>query len=230
MNPNDTMTNYFRWIPRGTTVIYRGCQVGIELSPEQQIAPVLFTMKKKLLNWSTSNLSFSVRITVVNSILLATMWYILSCRIFNKSCINQIQCLIKNFLWSGRVGNSTTKVAWAVIIQPRNVNLVRGLGIVDPIDQTRALLGKLVVRCLLLRNELWKSLLRERIVVCSPVIGQPWKSYVYWIFQSEKHFRCSRRWEDSFINGIWRSWSRIRAGLHLKELCQEEEFRRQPIT
>ena len=45
----------------------------------------------------------------------------------------------------------------------------------DPIDQSRALLGKLVVRGLLPRNELWKSLLRESIVGYSPVIGQPWK-------------------------------------------------------
>ena len=66
-----------------------------------------------------------------------------------------------------RVGNSIAKVTWAVIIQPRNVG---GLGIVDPIDQSRALLGKLVVRGLLPRNELWKILLRERIFVCSPFL------------------------------------------------------------
>ena len=144
------------------------------------------------------------------------MWYILSCWIFNKSCIKQIQCLIKNFLWSGRVGNSTTKVAWAVIIQPRNVG---GLGIVDPINQSRALLGKLVVRGLLPGNELLKILLKERIAGCYLVMGQPWKRDIHWIFQSEQHFRCSRIWEDSFINGIWHAWYRIRVGLHLKEFC-----------
>ena len=94
---------------------------------------------------------------MVNSVLVATVWYILSCWIFNKSCINQIQRLI-------RVGYSTTKVAWDVIIQPRSVG---GLGIVDPIDKIRALLGKLVVRGLLPGNELWKNLLRERILVLS---------------------------------------------------------------
>ena len=40
----------------------------------------------------------------------------------------------------------------------------------DPIDQSRALLGKLVVRGRLPRNELWKILLRERIFVCSPFL------------------------------------------------------------
>ena len=46
--------------------------------------------------------------------------------------------------------NTRAKAAWSVIVQPRGAG---GLGIVDPIDQSRALLGKTVVRGLLLGNE-----------------------------------------------------------------------------
>ena len=65
----------------------------MELAPEQQIAPLLKTLRHKLLLWSSAKLSFAGRIMVVNSVLLATMWYILSCYVFSKSCINQIHRL-----------------------------------------------------------------------------------------------------------------------------------------
>ena len=89
----------FHWIPRGASIRYLGCQVGIELAPEQQIAPLLLCIRRKLLSWSSARLSFAGRIVVVNSVLLATMWYILSCWVFSKPCINQIQRLVRNFLW-----------------------------------------------------------------------------------------------------------------------------------
>ena len=31
----------FRWIPKGTAVRYLGCQIGIKIAPELQIAPLL---------------------------------------------------------------------------------------------------------------------------------------------------------------------------------------------
>ncbi|MCO5562333.1 hypothetical protein L7F22_015959 [Adiantum nelumboides] len=34
----------FRWIPPGTPVCYLGCQVGLDLSPEQQIPPLLLSI------------------------------------------------------------------------------------------------------------------------------------------------------------------------------------------
>ena len=213
--PNWSPDAHFRWIPRGTPVRYLGCQVSIELSPAHQIAPLLLTIRKKLLNWSTTKLSFSGRIIVVNNVFLASIWYILSCWIFNKSCITQVQRLVRNFLWSGRAENTRAKVAWSVIVKPQSAG---GLGIVDPIDQSRALLGKLVVRGLLPGNELWKTLLMERIVACSPIVGQPWKKEVRWIFQPQIHIRCARKWEDNFINGIRWAWSRLRMGIHLQKL------------
>ena len=106
----------FRWIPPGTAVRYLGCQVGPDLSPEQQIAPLLLSIRKKLLFWSSARLSLAGRIVVTNQVLLATMWYITSCWIFSSSCISQVQRLIRNFLWSGRDGQpARAKVAWAVI-------------------------------------------------------------------------------------------------------------------
>ena len=124
---------------------YLGCQVGLDLTAEQQIAPLLLSIQKKLLHWSSARFSFAGRVVVANQVLLATMWYITSCSIFSGSCISQVQRrLIRNFLWSGRDGGpARAKVAWPVITLPTPLG---GLGIVDPACQSRALLGKLIVR------------------------------------------------------------------------------------
>ncbi|KAI5078103.1 hypothetical protein GOP47_0007927 [Adiantum capillus-veneris] len=94
------------------------------------------------------------------------MWYITSCWIFSRSCISQVQRLIRTFLWSGRDrGPARAKVAWPVITLPTAQG---GLGIVDPACQSRALLGKLVVRGLLPGTEPWKELLLQRMGRCTP--------------------------------------------------------------
>ncbi len=218
----------FRWIPSGTPVRYSGCQVGIELSPVEQIAPLLLTIRRKLLLWSTAKLSFAGRILVVNQVLLATMWYILSCWVFSKSCINQIQRAIRCFLWSGKDNDSSrAKVAWAVISLPKAQG---GLGIIDPVNQSRALLAKLVVRGLQPGIRKWKHLLRYRMALCSPIIGGLWQPNIRWIFNKPLNIRQCRSWENNFINGIWRAWSPIRLGLRLEELASNEELQRQPLT
>ena len=92
----------FKWVPRGTPVRYLGCQVGIDLSPEQQIAPLLLSIRKKIAFWSTAKLSLAGRVVVVNNVLLSTIWYIASSWMFAKSTMDQIKRLVRNFLWSGK--------------------------------------------------------------------------------------------------------------------------------
>ena len=151
----------FRWIPEGTPMRYLGCQIGLELTAEQQIAPLLLSIKRKLIFWSSARLSLAGRAVVANQVLLATMWYVTSCWIFSSSCISQIQRLIRNFLWSGKNGDATrAKIAWPVITLPTSHG---GLGIVDPACQSRALIGKFVVRNLLPSVEPWKEFLRHRL-------------------------------------------------------------------
>ena len=102
----------FQWILPGTCVRYLGCHVGLELSAEQQIAPLLLSIRRKLVFWSSARLSLAGRVVVANQVLLATMWYITSSWIFSRSCISQVQRLIRNFLRSGGDGSPTrAKVA-----------------------------------------------------------------------------------------------------------------------
>ena len=44
----------FRWIPSGCPVRYLGCTIGTDLSLENQVAPLLVSLRKKLLLWSST--------------------------------------------------------------------------------------------------------------------------------------------------------------------------------
>lgn len=74
----------FQWTERGDERIYIGVQVGINLAPEAHVTPLLLTLRKKLFLRSQAELSLTGRVVVVNHVLLATMWYIASSRMFFK--------------------------------------------------------------------------------------------------------------------------------------------------
>ena len=63
----------FRWVPAGIPIRYLGCQVGLDLTAEQQIAPLLLSIRRKLLFWSSASLSLAGRVVVANQVLLATL-------------------------------------------------------------------------------------------------------------------------------------------------------------
>ena len=161
---------------------YLGCHIGLDLLAEQQVAPLLLSIRWKLLFWSSARLSLVGRVVVANQVLLATMWYITSYWMFSRSCIGQIQRrLIQNFLWSGGDGRpARAKVAWSIIVQPPTA--CGSLGIIDPACQSRALLGKLVVRGLLPKGEPWKDFFLHTAGQRVPRGGGPWQPLVRWLF------------------------------------------------
>ena len=218
----------FRWIPPGTSVRYLGCHVGLELTAEQQIAPLLLSIRRKLVFWSAARLSLAGRVVVANQVLLATMWYITSCWIFSSSCISQVQRLIRNFLWSGGDGSAArAKVAWSVITLPTARG---GLGVIDPACQSRALLGKLVVRGLLPGSEPWKELLLHRLRQCTPRTGGPWQPEIRWLFAEMRRVGLTRRSEDRFACSLLRTWELLRPALEQVPPSSTEEILRQPLV
>ena len=143
----------------------------MNIPPESQIVPLLNCIHQKLLYWSTKWLSFAARIVIANQVLLSTMWYVTSCWIFVKSSIGQIRRLIKNFLWSGGDGGfARGKVAWSTLILPKCHG---GLGLIDPEDQSKAMIAKLIVRGQMPGDELWKKFLKLRLQEMMPKTGGP---------------------------------------------------------
>ena len=126
------------------------------------------------------------------------------------------------------MGVSTkAKVTWNTIILPKSAG---GLGISDPILQSKPMLAKLVIRSLLLGNEVWKHLLINRMVKQSSVIGKPWKEEIRRIFTKEVKLKKTHKWEERFINGIWSAWKFIRRGVIRRPRKCGAEISRQPLT
>ena len=100
-----------------------------------------------MLLWDLVGLSFAGRVLVANQVILATIWYIASTMLFARSCILQVQRLIRNYIWGGKIGqNKRPKVAWAILIAPRQNG---GLGLVDPESECKDMFSKFVCRDLL---------------------------------------------------------------------------------
>ena len=94
----------FKWVHDGTTICYLGCQVGLHVNVDVLVAPLLLKLRRKLLLWDSVDLSFAGRVLVANQVLLATIWYIASTMLFARSCILQVQRLIRNYIWGGKLG------------------------------------------------------------------------------------------------------------------------------
>ena len=133
----------FKWINQGASTKYLGFQIGFNIPPETMIAPVIHSIRQKLIHWSSKKLSLAGRIIVANQVLLATAWYSLSCWTISKESIHQIQRLVRNYIWSGKENHiARAKMAWPILTAPKSRG---GLGLIDPLSQSKALLDKFVV-------------------------------------------------------------------------------------
>ena len=171
--PQDVPSPGFSWVRRGTTVRYLGCQVGIDLSIDEMVTPLLLWVRSMLLYWDTTNWSLPGRVVVANSIFLASMWYVASTWLFSRPILLKLQCLVRNFIWGAPLGaRIVAKVAWSVLIRPIREG---GLGLIDPLLQSKALLAKHVVRGFMPGNELWKKLWLLSLRNIKPTIGGQWQ-------------------------------------------------------
>ena len=140
----------------------------------------------------------------------------------------QVQRLIRNFLWSGGDGEAArAKVAWSMI----TFSTARGgLGVIDPACQSRALLGKLVVRGLLPGSEPWKELLLHKLRHCAPRTGGPWQPEIRWLFAEMRRVGYSRHFEHRFACSLLRTWELLWPALVQIEPSSAEEILRQPLV
>jgi hypothetical protein len=104
------------------------------------------------------NTIFSV---VVNQVILASIWFLLSCASLSSTIFIQVKVLVRNFLWIGIItGRAHAKVTCEMAMQPLTHG---GMKIFDPSTQARALMGKLIARRLALGREPWKLLMRHKL-------------------------------------------------------------------
>ena len=102
----------FKWINQGANTKYLGFRIGFNIPPETMIALVIYSIQQRLIHWSSKKLSLAGRIIVANQVLLATVWYNLSCWTISKKSIHQIHHLIRNYIWFGKDDHAT----WAKVV------------------------------------------------------------------------------------------------------------------
>ena len=81
------------------------------------------------------------------------------------------------------------------------------------VDQSRALLSKLLIRGFTPGKEIWKVLLLNRCSDCSPQLGAPWSKDVNWIFRENFRVPAANKWEDKFIRTLFSAWKQVLPGL-----------------
>ena len=217
----------FSWIPKGQSIRYLGCRVGLGIKVDDMIAPLLVRLRNKLIYWKKERLSLAGRVVVANSVLLSSVWYIASTWLFSRSIMLRVQRLVRNFIWGNdTVHNTIAKVAWSVLIQPKHKG---GLGLIDPFMQSKALLVKHVVRCLLPGQELWKKFWMCHLYKLKPSVGGNWRDSLRWFFNSDFPLSKSTVGSFSFFNGILRAWESIRRALVFLPPKTYHQLMRQPL-
>uniref|UniRef100_A0A803P5L3 Reverse transcriptase domain-containing protein n=1 Tax=Cannabis sativa TaxID=3483 RepID=A0A803P5L3_CANSA len=84
-------------------------------------------MTTRIRSWSTRNLSFAGRITLINSVLIAIQAYWSQMMILPKKVLRIIESICRDFLWKGNaMYQGAGSVAWNNICQPKAAG---GLGI-----------------------------------------------------------------------------------------------------
>ena len=202
--------------------------MGLHVTADMLVAPLLVKLRRKLLLWDSVNLSLASRVLVANQVLLASIWYVASTTLFARSCILQVQRLIRNYIWGGITGQGKRpKVAWVVLIAPRQNG---GLGLVDPEAWCKALLSKFVCRAMLPMQGVWSSLMMHRLSTMCLTIGGMWQPSLRWAFIQNFHLFKTTLLEDRFFNGILTSWSAIKKFLVRKVPSTTDDLLRQPLT
>ena len=106
---------------------------------------------------------------MANSVLLASMCYVASTKLFSRSIILKLQHLVCNYIWGASLGSRVVaKVAWSILIQPISEG---GPGLIDPMLQSKAILVKHVVRGFMPGDELWKKFWWLYLSNIKPTIG-----------------------------------------------------------
>ena len=97
-----------------------------------------------------------------------------------------------------------------MLIQPK---IHGGLGLIDPLMQSRALLTKFVIRGLLPRSKVWKGMFLNQLMQLTPKIGGAWSPSLKWLFLNDMKMPRWNLASNRFLLGIIRTGDAIKSFL-----------------
>lgn len=114
-------------------------------------------INSRLADWKCKLLNRAGRYTLAQSVLSAMPGYIMSQVWVPQGVCNNLDSVVKNFIWKNRDGKGLHMVGWNKITLPKRFG---GLGLRKARDHNVALLGKHVWDIILDRNKPWVKLIK----------------------------------------------------------------------
>lgn len=115
-------------------------------------------VSNRLASWKTNVLSFSSRITLEKSVIEIIPIYLMMTNLLLKSCLEEIQRLQRNFIWSDTVEkNKHYVVRWDMLLRLMHL---RGLSLCNLESMNKVCIMKLGWKLINNSNELWCSVLK----------------------------------------------------------------------
>ena len=113
-----------------------------------------------------------------------------------------------------------------MLIQPK---INGGLGLIDPLMQSRALLTKFVIRGLLPGSKAWKGIFLNQLMQLTPKIGGAWSPSLKWLFLNDMKTPRRNVASNRFLLGIIRAWDAIKSFLFKDKPSTWDELLNQPM-
>lgn len=114
-----------------------GFPIASSISPHQLEAMIQTKLTTSIQKYKGRHLSLAARIVVANSLILSTLWYLLTLWAGDLACLTTIQKQIDHFVW-----NSKPRMDRQTVTQGKSKG---GLGLLLVQEQYRAIVGNLML-------------------------------------------------------------------------------------
>jgi hypothetical protein len=148
-----------------------GTAFGLSLSAEDSDEFLLARINNSLGYWSATKVNSTGRGIVVNSVLLSSTYYFTSIWGGTKKGVAKIKSVVTNYLWSGTMNRSRSKVFWLQCCQPKDRG---GVNLINPTDEMTALMTKWIMKAVEPGDSNLHLLLRFRLKHFQPYSGGRW--------------------------------------------------------
>jgi hypothetical protein len=178
-----------------------GAPFGISLSTADVDDFLLEKLTKKLTHWRTSKINTTGQSTVVNSILLSSLFYFISIWEGTNQGIKRIKSAVMNYMAAGTMQRAWIWVSWIQCCQSKEAG---GLNIINPEDAVVSLMEKWIIKAMEPGNSNLHLLLQFRLGSYQPFSNGNWQpSLEYFTRQGHQTRRGSIVW--SRISAAWKS-------------------------
>ncbi|XP_062102958.1 uncharacterized protein LOC133813947 [Humulus lupulus] len=132
---------------------YLGVPICAKKISSKEYSVLLEKMTGCIRRWSTRNLSFAGRTTLINSVLISIHSYWSQLFLIPKRILKDINAICRAFLWHGTsIISSPGGIAWEKICRSKKA---RGLGFQNILAWNKAVLGKYVWEISSKKDDLW---------------------------------------------------------------------------